>query len=300
MSLLENCIIVSIIIILILFFIFFPLSEGNFNTSTYTNFISRIKKSTEFDDKETSEIINDLSNCVKDERIIKIFSTTQKPVEWNNYKKKIIKKKIINKGSKIYKEKKEFLLNLEKEYGIPKEILISILGIESRYGKSKGNFNTLNSLYTLSFYNFRRTTFFTEELYAFLILCKKRDMERKKITGSYVGALGCSKFMPSNYVKYAIDLDLFNNLEDCCIAICRFFNDKKWDCTTSILVKKDKGLCFKFEDIQVSEHLNDILKQENKEDMCGTINLDCILQYNYSTKYAMAVYFLGEHIRNYS
>ena len=53
-------------------------------------------------------------------------------------------------------------------------------------------------------------------------------------------------------VPVAIDLDLFNNLEDCCIALCRFFNDKNWDCTTSILVKKDKDMCFKFEDLLIS------------------------------------------------
>ena len=116
-------------------------------------------------------------------------------------------KKKVKKGIKFYNENRDLINKIEKKYKIEKELLLSLMGIETNYGTYVGKMDILSSLATLS-YDKRRSQFFTKELLILLRLIDTNQIDYKTLYGSWAGAFGYFQFMPSTIKNYAID---FNN-----------------------------------------------------------------------------------------
>ena len=128
------------------------------------------------------------------------------------YVSKRTSSKKVSKGVKFYKENNNLIDAVEKKFKIEKELLLSLMGIETNFGTYVGKMDILSSLATLSF-DKRRSEFFSNELLTLLILIEKKQIDYKTLYGSWAGAFGFFQFMPSTIKNYAIDYDDNNYID---------------------------------------------------------------------------------------
>ena len=116
----------------------------------------------------------------------------------------------------------------------PREIITSILGVETRYGKIKGSYRVLDSLATLGFDFPRRSKFLKSELIQFFILTRENNLDIHSVQGSYAGAMGYGQFISSSYRAYALDYDgdgyadLFHSVPDAVASIANYLKKHGW------------------------------------------------------------------------
>ena len=118
----------------------------------------------------------------------------------------------IKSGVEFYKKNTELINEIEKKFKIEKELLLSLMGIETNYGTYVGKMDIISSLSTLSF-DKRRSEFFTKELLILLKLIDKNQIDHKTLFGSWAGAFGFFQFMPSTIKNYAIDYNKDNYID---------------------------------------------------------------------------------------
>ena len=184
---------------------------------------------------EEDYVLTILQSAKKQESILKSMSS---PAEftwtWDRYKKLFLEEKRIANGKNFINENRELFKKVENEFGVPKEIITSILGVETRYGKIKGSYRVLDSLSTLGFDFPRRSKFFKSELVQFFILTRENNLDINSVQGSYAGAMGYGQFISSSYRAYAIDYDgdgyadLFNSIPDAVASIANYLKKHGW------------------------------------------------------------------------
>lgn len=150
------------------------------------------------------------------------------------YRKHFLEEDRIREGRKFIKKHKKWLDKAEKEFGVPANIIVALIGVETFYGRVMGNIDVFTSLSTLAFEYPRRTKYFQSELEAYLLLVRDNEWPIGKAKGSYSGALGMGQFMPSNYRKLAIDydgngvIDLWNSVPDAVGSVARYLKHHGW------------------------------------------------------------------------
>tara|TARA_B100001121_G_C18677679_1_gene616998 strand:- start:703 stop:1704 length:1002 start_codon:yes stop_codon:yes gene_type:complete len=157
------------------------------------------------------------------------------------YISKRTSKKKVQKGLNFYKDYNNLINKVEKKYDIEKELLLSLMGIETNYGTYLGKMDILSSLSTLSF-DKRRSEFFTNELLILLKLIDKDKINYETLYGSWAGAFGFFQFMPSTMKNYAIDFDNDNyiNLKeanDAYASAANYLNKMGWDRNSNCFLK---------------------------------------------------------------
>ena len=193
---------------------------------------------------EKSYVIQILGSARKQEKILQSMSS---PAEftwtWDRYKRLFIEEKRIINGKKFIKENESLFDRVEKDFGVPREIITSILGVETRYGKIKGSYRVLDSLTTLGFDFPRRSKFFKDELIQFFVLSRENNLDIGSVQGSYAGAMGYGQFISSSYRAYAIDYDedgyadLFNSVPDAVASIANYLKKHGWK-RDGVIIKK--------------------------------------------------------------
>lgn len=139
----------------------------------------------------------------------------------------------IEKGRAALIEKKEFLAELTRKYGIPGHYLLAFWGLETNFGNYKGKMSTLDSLATLAC-DPRRSDYFTGELMLALKLMDRESLSKDQMIGSWAGAMGHTQFMPTAYTKFALDgdgdgkADLWNSEKDALTSAANFLNKLGW------------------------------------------------------------------------
>ncbi len=139
----------------------------------------------------------------------------------------------IETGQKLYEKYKPQLQEVTREYGVPGRFLIAFWGMETNFGGYTGNTPIIESLATLS-YDPRRSEFFQKELMAALHIIDQGHIDPDQMKGSWAGAMGQCQFMPSNYLRYAVDADnsgkrdLWNSLPDVFFSMGNFLNELGW------------------------------------------------------------------------
>ena len=138
----------------------------------------------------------------------------------------------VKSGTKFYSKYDNLINTVEKKYNIEKELLLSLMGIETNFGTYVGKMDILSSLSTLS-YDKRRSKFFTNELLTLLKLIEKNQIDYKTLYGSWAGAFGFFQFMPSTIKDYAIDFNNDNyidlkNAEDAYASAANYLNKIGW------------------------------------------------------------------------
>ena len=238
------------------------------------------------------------------------LNSVAKPAEktktWDDYKAIFLKNKRIVDGKKFIKKNIDTLERAEKEFGVPKEIITAILGVETNFGNNMGGYRVIDSLTTLGFDDPRRSKFFRSELIQLFLLTRENDLDILKIKGSYAGAMGYSQFISSSYRAYAIDydgdgyVDLFNSIDDAIGSIANYLKRHGWKKEGKIVVQTFPNNVRKFyKPHQSLTQFIPLTFNENGEDLhfIGDDNFRAIARYNISDVYAMAVYYLSEEFK---
>jgi membrane-bound lytic murein transglycosylase B len=256
---------------------------------------------------EESYVIDVLKNAKKRKTALNsVARPAEKTKTWDDYRAIFLKKKRIANGKKFIKTNIEVLEKAEKEFGVPKEVITAIIGVETDYGNVMGNYRVIDSLTTLGFDDPRRSKFFKSELIQFFILTRENNLDILNIKGSYAGAMGYGQFISSSYRAYAIDydgdgfVDLFNSLEDAIGSTANYLKRHGWKKEGNIVTRAYPNNVRKF--YKPHESLTRFIPLTFNEDgkdlfFIGDDNFRAIAKYNISDVYAMAVYYLSEELK---
>ncbi|MFO1371213.1 MAG: lytic murein transglycosylase [Candidatus Competibacteraceae bacterium] len=139
-----------------------------------------------------------------------IVAAISKPSEakpWYAYRAIFVNPKRVQGGVAFWRAHAATLARAEQVYGVPPEIVVAIIGVETQYGGNMGKYRVLEALATLAFDYPRRAAYFRKELENFLLLARAENIDPLAPRGSYAGAMGLGQFMPSSYQSYAVDFD---------------------------------------------------------------------------------------------
>jgi membrane-bound lytic murein transglycosylase B len=286
-------------------------AQHNFNTKELTYLFSRIRSRSD---------------------VIALMTRPAEAKPWHAYRNIFITPKRIQGGVTFWKTHEAALARAEKVYGVPAEIIVAIIGVETAYGEHTGKHGVLEALATLAFDYPRRADFFRKELENYLLLTREEGIDPLSLQGSYAGASGIGQFMPSSYRAYAIDFDgdqqrdLWKNPEDTIGSVANYLKEHRWErgqpITTQAQIEGEQYQAliserlreptrtvasFKQRDIFPEKAVDDSLKAmllefQGKQDLeywLGFKNFYVITRYNRSPLYAMAIYQLSQDIRRH-
>ncbi len=254
------------------------------------------------------------------------------------YIKKRTNKSKVSKGSSLYKKEKLIIDKIENEFLVEKELLLSLMGIETNFGKYLGKMDIVSSLATLS-YDQRRSKFFTDELMILLRLVDKDIIKKEILFGSWAGAFGNFQFMPRTIKNYAIDYNKndiveLKKIEDSFASAANYLKKigwkknqpcfirvnlkenipKKYLNSSARKIKNKKKINFfkkyikNVDAININENINSAIIIPDKDIIPGAQtlspayivfdNYEKILKWNRSLRFALAVCTLKENFEN--
>ncbi len=263
-------------------------------------------------------------------QILELMNRAASPKPWDEYRSLFVTSEKIAGGARFWGENAEALALARERYGVPEEIVIAVIGIETHYGRNRGQFKVLEALKTLAFEYPRRANEFRVELEHFLLLSREESMTLGAPLGSYAGAMGIAQFMPGSYRRYAIDFDgdgrrdLFENTQDAIGSIANYLTAHGWQRNALVAlpaeVSESGAEPFRSGKLSTRYRLSELLSfgvtttpaqpeaasaipltLENRtgpEYWLGFDNFYVITRYNQSVHYAMAVHQLSEEIRS--
>ena len=259
-----------------------------------------------------------------------IARPAEKTLTWAEYRDIFITPERVDAGAAFWREHSDTLAEISESTGVPEEILVGIIGVETYYGRITGSYRVLDALATLAFHYPPRSSFFRKELKQYLLLVREEGMAATDATGSYAGAMGRPQFMPSSYRAYAVDStgdgkrDIWNNWTDVAGSIANYFNAHGWrpgqevtaqatlggtwsdpmpkpantlKPTDTIRSLSRKGVMFMTE--LPADSKSQLLTYEGEEGVeywVGFHNFFVITRYNRSVMYALAVHQLGQEV----
>ena len=169
-----------------------------------------------------------------------IIEAISRPAEgvkpWFQYRPIFMTEARIAGGADYFEQHRELLTRIEAEHGVPAEYIVAIVGVETFYGKIMGKWKVLDALTTLGLYYPPRAPFFRGELVRFLNLPNERgiQLDLANVQGSYAGAMGLGQFMPTSFVKWALDenadgkIDLWASPDDALASVGNYLRDHGW------------------------------------------------------------------------
>jgi membrane-bound lytic murein transglycosylase B len=261
-----------------------------------------------------------------------ILDAMSRPAEkvkpWYEYRDIFLTEKRINAGVEFYAEHRERLDAIEQQTGVPPEMILGIIGVESFFGRITGRHRVVDALVTLGFEYPPRATFFRSELQHAFRLAGEEQLDLETLLGSYAGAMGPPQFIPSSYRAYAVDgdgdgkRDLINNWDDVLASVGNYFAEHKWkagepvaalaslgeratepEYQTKLKLQSSVGSLSTAGVLFATELADDeaaglwLLEGEaGDEHWVGFHNLYVITRYNRSVMYALATWQLGNAI----
>ena len=228
----------------VIFLVQFNFIQSDYSIHPRAEFVvNELVNSHDFDEEQ---VLNVLKNAEKQQSIInRISKPAEFTITWDAYRNIFIEEKRIRNGKKFIKDNIATLERAEKEFGVPKEIITAILGVETRYGNIQGKDRVLDSLSTLGFDYPRRADFFRDELIKFFILTRENNLDIYNVKGSYAGAMGYGQFISSSYLAYAVDYDgdsyadLFGSKKDAIGSIANYLSIHGWNAKAGVVLEID-------------------------------------------------------------
>ncbi len=292
------------------------------------SFIDEMVSEHDFDRDDLTEVL--ASADLKQGILDAIAKPAERTLNWGEYRDIFITRERIRAGAKFWRENAEMLEEIAESTGVPEEILVGIIGVETYYGRITGGHRVLDALSTLAFHYPPRAPFFKKELKQYLLLVREEGMQANEATGSYAGAMGRPQFMPSSYRAYAVDStgdgkrDIWNNWADVAGSIANYFNKHGWRSGEPVTAQatlggswngpipspkntlkpsdtvgslSSKGVMFLTD--MPDDSKGELLTYEGKrgiEHWVAYQNFFVITRYNRSVKYALAVHQLGQEV----
>lgn len=262
-----------------------------------------------------------------------IVESMDKPYEkktWDVYKGLFLTPQRVQAGIAFWQENAATLARAQKEYGVPAEVIVAILGVETQYGKRQGEYRVLDALTTLAFDYPKRGDYFKRELREYFLLCREHHLSPTQYIGSYAGAIGQPQFMPSSYRNFAVDYaghgyrDLVANNQDVIGSVANYFHQHGWASNQSVaqpaalvgghagsLAVNSKHADYSYHKLmaagvkplsQLPHHPNqagliELNTPQGNEYWVAYPNFYVITRYNSSPQYALAVYLLAQQLR---
>jgi len=189
------------------------------------------------------DLSNFLYNAKYQADVIKLIQKPAEKLPWYRYESLFLQDNRVKAGVKFWQENAEVLDKASKQYGVPAELIVSLIGVETFYGNNKGKFPVLDTLATLAFYYPPRSKFFISELEHFLVFSHEENSDPRTYLGSYAGAMGYPQFIASSIRNYAIDYsnsgnrDLENNTANAIGSVANYINKFGWKTNEPITVE---------------------------------------------------------------
>jgi membrane-bound lytic murein transglycosylase B len=261
-----------------------------------------------------------------------ILETIRRPYEakpWYEYRELFVTPSRTEQGVEFWRANEALLQRAQQQYGVPPEIIVAILGVETRYGRNLGGNRVLDALATLTFGYPERSAFFRRQLEEFVLLLQEEHLASDQVKGSYAGAIGKPQFMPSSYRNFAVDFDgdgtrdLVDSTADAIGSVANYFQRHGWQAGGPVAVPAQvSGKGYRIyvnwdmkPNVSVAElqqagvtsqqplapetetTLLQLDAGNAEEHWLGFHNFYVITLYNNSMLYAMAVYQLSQEIR---
>ena len=205
---------------------------GNARQAERDLLVHQLSEETGLSAKSIAPIIE---QAVFDESIITRIKTPYESRSYAKYRPFFVHQKLARKGEAYMQKHADIFAACEKKYGVQKEIIAAILGMETRYGTYHGKDAVVSSLFTLATGYPRRAKFFRKELGELLLLCQEEGLNPLTFKGSYAGAFGTTQFIPSSYRAYAVDADgdgkrnVWDSPADIINSVANYFHRHGWD-----------------------------------------------------------------------
>lgn len=209
-----------------------PLQAADYTGPNVDEFIAEMTRDYGF----AGEQLRDLFKQA--ERKQAILDAISRPAErvkpWKEYRPIFLTDSRIAQGVDFWRENEAALTRAETEYGVPAEIIVAIIGVETFYGRNTGSHRVIDALSTLGFDYPPRQPFFRQQLKEFLLLTREEQVDPLTLKGSYAGAMGLPQFMPSSFRAYAVDfdgdgrIDIWNNPTDAIGSAASYFKQHGW------------------------------------------------------------------------
>lgn len=260
--------------------------------------------------------------------VVKAISAPATAKPWHEFRNMFLTPLRINGGVEFWQQHAGLLARARDVYGVPEKIVVSIIGVETIYGRRLGSFRVIDALYTLGFEMTERATFFRGEMEQFLLLARENALDPLGVKGSFAGAMGMPQFIPTSYRKYAVDFDgdgkinLWDSTADVIGSVANYLRQFGWVWGQPVTVPaRISGARFKEvleaglkpqltlqqmqpKGVEATEELPPDIQaglfsldvEQGQEYWLALNNFYVITRYNRSKNYAMAVYQLANAI----
>lgn len=304
---------------------------GDFaNNPNAQQFIDKMVNKHGFDRQQLQEI---LSQAKRLDSVLRLMdnqapTTSVKPPSgpngaWLRYRKKFITPDNVQNGVVFWNQYEDALNRAWQVYGVPPEIIVGIIGVETRWGRVMGKTRILDALATLSFNYPRRAEYFSGELETFLLMARDEQDDPLNLKGSFAGAMGYGQFMPSSYKQYAVDFSGDGHINlwepvDAIGSVANYFKAHGWVKGDQVAVMANgqapglpNGFKTKYSISQLAAAGLTPQQPLGNHQQASLLRLDVgigyqywygmpnfytITRYNHSTHYAMAVWQLGQAV----
>lgn len=296
-------------------------------------FIAEMVTEHDFDKRKLSAI---LKQAKRSERTLKAMSRpAEKAKPWYEYQKHFLTQERIDAGIEFWNLNANTLIEATEVYGVPAEIIVAIIGVETAYGRIVGRDRVVDALATLAFHypkkNPQRMAYFRAQLTHLFLMSREQNLDPLSLSGSYAGAMGIPQFMPESYRNFAVDFnhdgerDIWRDRIDAIGSVANYLKSHGWDRGKSIVVAavtsepaadvqgllsdslKPHRRLSEYSSLGVqpdsatSDALAALFTLEGEvapEYWLALNNFYVIMRYNPRTKYAMAVVKLAQAIRD--
>ena len=292
-----------------------------------------LRATTEFGLQET-EVRELLAGAEYQQSIVDAISRPAEGKPWHEYRKIFLTDSRIRQGIEFWNENRELIATASDKFGVDEEVIVSIIGVETAYGRITGGYRTVQALVTQGFYypqnlSSDRSEFFSNELLQYMQLAVEEGLPADKVKGSYAGAMGMGQFMPSSYREYAVDLDadgkrdLWQSTPDVIGSVANYLHRHGWQAnqpvvrrarasqgasfdmikrslkpTLSVAEWQEKGFTSSSElSPALPAAVMKLVEKDRNSYWLTFNNFYVITRYNRSPRYAMAVYELSQEIK---
>ena len=266
------------------------------------------------------------------ERKDTVLEAISRPAErtkaWHEYRDIFVTRSRINEGLDFWRDNAEALHRATDRYRVPAEMIVAVIGVETRYGRMGGSFRVIDALATLAFDYPPRARFFRGELTQLLLLAREEQKDPLAFKGSYAGAMGYGQFIPSSFREYAVDFDgdgtrdIWDNATDAIGSVANYFARHGWrgdgPVALRVEVEGSKADAVANESLKLNYDVGELkllgvkvdavpddaraalFRMEGDDGLeywLGLHDFYVITRYNRSRMYALAVLQLGQAIR---
>lgn len=299
----------------------------NYNESTEVQtFTTDLVENNGFAEEQLTALF---SKVKKQQAILDLIA---KPAEkaklWKEYRPIFMTEQRVNEGVTFWKNNQEALERAEKTYGVPPQIVVAIIGVETFYGRNMGSWPVMDALTTLGFDYPPRSDFFRRQLKEYLLMTREEQLDPLTLKGSYAGAMGMAQFMPGSFRAYAVDfdndghIDIWNNPTDAIGSVANYFKEHGWQSQQTVVVQAkvtgDKVTSVLSTGLELDRTIAKLTQagwslpktipdntpvmafkldgEAGDEYWVGLNNFQVITRYNRSVMYSLVVYQLSEQL----